>query len=180
MDRLTARSPKNNMAYLVNVKPSEQDVESPHPNTLKCIMQSFERLAVYEDIGLSPEEVKKLAEGKLIYESYEGSKLDKADQEIERLEGELAKHNKLAKTGGKNIPTPCAGAGATYGSYELPKNCCCENSLNKLKNTHYKQLPIDLSLMADSNGYGILAFDTNAAIACFEINFCPVCGRKLS
>ncbi len=49
MHRLTARSQKNNMAYLVNVKPNEQDVESPYPNTLKCIMEAFERLAQYED-----------------------------------------------------------------------------------------------------------------------------------
>lgn len=57
--RLTARSPKNNMAYLVNVKHDEQDVESPYPNTLRCLLECFERLAQYEDIG-SPEEFKGL------------------------------------------------------------------------------------------------------------------------
>lgn len=57
MNRLTARSPKNNMAYLVNVKPNEQDVESPYPNTLKCIMKAFERLAEYEETGLEPNEI---------------------------------------------------------------------------------------------------------------------------
>ena len=46
------------MAYLVNVKPDEQDVESSYPNTLRCIVDSFERLAAFEDSGLSPEEVK--------------------------------------------------------------------------------------------------------------------------
>jgi hypothetical protein len=51
MERLTARSPKNNMAYLVKVKQNEQDVESPYPNTLRCIMEAFERLAQYEDTG---------------------------------------------------------------------------------------------------------------------------------
>jgi hypothetical protein len=49
LERLTARSPKNNMAYLVKVKPNEQDVESPYPNTLKCIMEALERLAQYEE-----------------------------------------------------------------------------------------------------------------------------------
>ncbi len=60
MDRLTARSPKNNMAYLVKVKKNEQDVESPHPDTLRYIIESFERLAEYEDAGLSPNDIKVL------------------------------------------------------------------------------------------------------------------------
>ena len=60
MERLTERSPKNNMAYLVNVKPNEQDVESPYPHTLKCIMDAFERLAQYEDTGLSPDDIKEM------------------------------------------------------------------------------------------------------------------------
>jgi hypothetical protein len=59
-ERLTARSPKNGMAYLINVKQNEQDVESPYPNTLRCIMDSFNRLAAYEDSGLTPEEVQEL------------------------------------------------------------------------------------------------------------------------
>jgi len=59
-ERLTARSPKNNMAYLVNVKPNEQAVDSRYPNTLRAIMDSFERLAQYEEIGLTPEEIKSL------------------------------------------------------------------------------------------------------------------------
>jgi hypothetical protein len=59
--RLTARSPKNNMAYLVNVRPNEQAVDSIYPDTLKCILDSFERLAAYEDSGLWPFEVQELA-----------------------------------------------------------------------------------------------------------------------
>lgn len=60
--RLTARSPKNNMAYLVNVKPDEQDVESPYSNTLRCIMDSFEKLAKYEETSLEPQEIQQLQE----------------------------------------------------------------------------------------------------------------------
>jgi hypothetical protein len=48
MDRLTARN-EAGFAYLVNVKPNEQEVDSPHKNTLKCILNCFERLAQYED-----------------------------------------------------------------------------------------------------------------------------------
>jgi hypothetical protein len=55
--RLTARSPKNNRAYLVKVKPDEQEVESLYPNTLRCIMEAFERLAQYEDAGQDRPEI---------------------------------------------------------------------------------------------------------------------------
>jgi hypothetical protein len=48
MKRLTART-KNGHAYLVNVKPDEQEVDSPYKNTLQCILDCFERLAQYED-----------------------------------------------------------------------------------------------------------------------------------
>ena len=56
MDRLTART-KNGHAYLVNVKPDEQEVNSPHKNTIQCILDCFERLAQYEDL----EEQRRLA-----------------------------------------------------------------------------------------------------------------------
>jgi hypothetical protein len=48
MSRLTART-ENGNAYLANVKPDEQEVDSPHKNTLQCILDCFERLAQYED-----------------------------------------------------------------------------------------------------------------------------------
>lgn len=48
MDRLTART-ETGHAYLVNVKPDEQEVDSPYKNTLQCILDCFERLAQYED-----------------------------------------------------------------------------------------------------------------------------------
>jgi hypothetical protein len=48
IERLTARSPKNGMAYLVKVKNHEQDLEGAF-NTLKCVTEAFERLAKYED-----------------------------------------------------------------------------------------------------------------------------------
>ena len=57
MERLTDREPIRNMAYLAKVKPNEQEVESPYPNTLACILESFDRLAAYEDTGLEPSEV---------------------------------------------------------------------------------------------------------------------------
>ncbi len=59
MDRLTARS-NQGLAYLVNVKPDEQVVESQYPNTLRCIMEAFKRLAAYEDTGLTPEDIDNL------------------------------------------------------------------------------------------------------------------------
>lgn len=48
MNRLTARSPKNQMAYLIGVKPDEQALDGSY-NTLKCVMEAFNRLAEYEE-----------------------------------------------------------------------------------------------------------------------------------
>jgi hypothetical protein len=48
MERLTKRT-NNGMAFLTKVKDSEQDVESPYPNTLKAILDSIQKLAEYED-----------------------------------------------------------------------------------------------------------------------------------
>jgi len=62
MKRLTARSPKNNMAYLVNVKQNEQELEGSY-DTLMCIRECFERLAQYEDTGLTPEEIVAIING---------------------------------------------------------------------------------------------------------------------
>ncbi|WMI81825.1 hypothetical protein [Anaerotignum sp. MB30-C6] len=59
MERLTERNERG-FAYLKNVKPNEQDVESPYPNTLRCILDCFEQLAKYEDKGLTPDEIKQL------------------------------------------------------------------------------------------------------------------------
>ena len=59
IQRLTARSPKNNMAYLVNVKKNEQDLEGSY-NTLLCVRDAFEALAKYEETGLSPDDIENL------------------------------------------------------------------------------------------------------------------------
>ena len=58
-ERLTARSPKNGMAYLVNVRENEQAVDGSY-NTLMCIRESWEKLAKYEETGLSPDDIEKL------------------------------------------------------------------------------------------------------------------------
>lgn len=63
LERLTARSPKNDMAYLVNVKSNEQALEGSY-NTLLCVRDAFEALALYEETGLSPNEVTELAKAK--------------------------------------------------------------------------------------------------------------------
>ena len=53
-DRLTNRT-HDGHAYLVNVKDDEQEVECKSENTAQCILDSWERLAAYEDTGLTPE-----------------------------------------------------------------------------------------------------------------------------
>lgn len=57
IERLTARN-KDGIAYLVNVKPDEQEVNSPYKNTLKCILDCFERLAQYEEEAIARQSVK--------------------------------------------------------------------------------------------------------------------------
>jgi hypothetical protein len=59
MDRLTKRTPKGD-AYLANVKDDEQEVECRSRNTAQCIMDSWERLAAYEDTGMEPAEIKQM------------------------------------------------------------------------------------------------------------------------
>ena len=56
VDRLTART-DGGIAYLVNVKQDEQEVYCKSRNTAQRIIDSWERLAAYEDIGLTPEEI---------------------------------------------------------------------------------------------------------------------------
>ena len=75
MGRLTART-ENGNAYLVNVKPDEQEVDSPHKNTLQCLLDCFERLAAYEDTGLTPEDCTAYAKAEsgkriVVFENYD-------------------------------------------------------------------------------------------------------------
>ena len=56
VERLTART-HDGHAYLANVKDDEQEVECASRNTAQCIMDSWERLAAYEDTGLSPADI---------------------------------------------------------------------------------------------------------------------------
>ena len=60
VERLTART-HDGHAYLANVKDDEQEVECRSRNTAQCIMDSWERLAAYEDTGLSPADIPALA-----------------------------------------------------------------------------------------------------------------------
>lgn len=62
-DRLTARSPKNGMAYLVNIKKNEQALEGLY-DTLMCVRDAFEALATYEETGFSLDEISRLAKEK--------------------------------------------------------------------------------------------------------------------
>ena len=53
-ERLTNRT-HDGHAYLVNVKDDEQEVECKSENTAQCILDSWERLAAYEDLGTAEE-----------------------------------------------------------------------------------------------------------------------------
>ena len=56
VERLTART-HDGHAYLANVKDDEKEVECGSRNTALCIIDSWERLAAYEDTGLSPADI---------------------------------------------------------------------------------------------------------------------------
>lgn len=58
MERLTARSAKNGLAYLVKVKSDEQEIDSKYPNTLRCILEAFNRLAELEEADVQVENLK--------------------------------------------------------------------------------------------------------------------------
>lgn len=68
MERLTKRT-EVGIAYLVKVKQNEQEIEGVK-NTLQCLFDSWQRLASYEDTGLTPAKVaefaKAKAEGRLV------------------------------------------------------------------------------------------------------------------
>lgn len=58
--------------------------------------------------------------------------------------------------------------------------CICKSQLNRLKNTHYVKMNIDLIVMTKKDDEGIVILENNACIACFDTKYCPMCGRELS
>jgi len=94
MERLTDRSPKNNMAYLVNVKGDEQGLEGSH-NTLMCVRAAFERLAAYEDSELEPGDFQLLVESKAT--DHENIELRKEIAEVNLY------HHKLGEVIARNL-----------------------------------------------------------------------------
>lgn len=57
------------------------------------------------------------------------------------------------------------------------RNCICQSPNIVIKNTHYKKRDIDLTIIGTDKG--IVLFEKNEAIATFDANYCPVCGKKL-
>lgn len=55
-----------------------------------------------------------------------------------------------------------------------------ESHSTKLVNTLGERLPVDAIITEDCDGYGLAVFDKGYAIACFGINYCPICGKKLN
>lgn len=55
MERLTKRDTEGKV-FLINIKEKERGISGPR-NTLDSIVQGCQRLAQYEDLGYSPEEL---------------------------------------------------------------------------------------------------------------------------
>lgn len=58
--------------------------------------------------------------------------------------------------------------------------CICMNRLNGIKNTHSNNRNIDLTVTTKKDDEGIILFENNIALACFDTKYCPMCGKKLS
>ena len=95
MTRLTRRDEFGN-ADIIGVDSADLQLNLDFEQ-FNLVTAALNKLADYEDSGLTPAEVKQLSEGKAIYEAYDGSKLDKADQYIEHLENRLKECVELLK-----------------------------------------------------------------------------------
>jgi hypothetical protein len=62
MERLTKRTPEGT-AYLAKVKNADEAIEGAK-DTLEYVFESWQKLAAYEDTGLTPEECAELAKAK--------------------------------------------------------------------------------------------------------------------
>lgn len=61
----------------------------------------------------------------------------------------------------------------------MNEKCICDSPNITLENTHYNNRNTKMLLLEDIDGYGILILENHEAISCFEINYCPKCGKKL-
>lgn len=57
--------------------------------------------------------------------------------------------------------------------------CLCYSSNISISNNHCTKRNMDLILLKDKEGTAIIILENNTAIGCFDINFCPKCGKKL-
>ena len=164
MDRLTART-ENGNAYLVNVKPDEQEVDSPHKNTLQCILDCFERLALYEDTGLEPEEIDHLRD---LTKMVEGIEPDRLREIVE------------AEKDGRLVVLPCKVGDTVYtvdiDCKDNPAHrlmCFCWNKSckscdkaylrvweNRTKTADVRSIVAEMGLCGEKGGFGKTVFLT--------------------
>ena len=61
--------------------------------------------------------------------------------------------------------------------------CICDmgnvSSKTCAKNIHCKKKPIEMGLISDKEGYGIVIFEVGTTIGVFDAKYCPICGKKL-
>ena len=62
----------------------------------------------------------------------------------------------------------------------MNNDCLCESLKINIENTHYTKKPFELCIANDKEGYALILFENHCnAIGCFNISYCPVCGKKL-
>jgi len=162
IERLTARN-KDGFAYLVNVKPDEQEVNSPHKNTLKCILDCFERLAQYEEEAIArqsatSEEVAEAIEKiEMLSKAIENDMHWRSDKLMKSLETAITALQAYQPTTRKNRTVePVAISKTETTSCEW-----CEGNVSKY---------------FDINWYDFTAKNTGVRP---KANYCPMCGRKV-
>lgn len=62
----------------------------------------------------------------------------------------------------------------------MSNKCICDTPNIRLENTHSNGRDVKMFLLKDSYGYGIMVMENHTVISCFEIEYCPKCGRKLA
>lgn len=62
---------------------------------------------------------------------------------------------------------------------DIMDKCLCDLPNISIRNTHSTKRNMDLILLKDKEGTAIIILENNTAIGCFDINYCPKCGKKL-
>ena len=126
MERLTART-HDGHAYLANVKDDEKEVECGSRNTALCIIDSWERLAAYEDTGLSPADIPALTARAEAAEAERDAAVEDMTAVLKRDSDDICAYCKnRIKCEGQQCEKYSSGVGDVDGNYPDWKWTCMD------------------------------------------------------